>query len=114
MAARLVSQACHMMNRAVMIPTSGSTHSGGIPTWRLILSGFIVGFGGLLVCLVAERKDGSERTWVLLVGAGCYLGGALFGLAPWGKVNSNGQHYCRDKGWFHFANTVTQQYSQKA
>lgn len=83
---------------------------GFIPTWRLACSGLIVGFGGLLLCGAGERKDGSERVWVLVVSAGCYVGGALFGLAPWGKVNSRGQHYCGDKGWFHSRNTVSHKY----
>ena len=34
----------------------------------------------------------------------------LFSLAPWGKVNNTGQHYCGDKGWFHFSKIVTQQH----
>src|ERR1019366_1894076 len=81
-----------------------------IPTWRLVLCGVIMGGGSFAVCKYGERKGGSERMWVLFIGAGCYLGGFLFGLAPWGKVNSKGQHYCGDKGWFHSGEIVTQKH----
>ena len=74
------------------------------------MCGIIAGSGGLLVCVCGEHKDGRERTWLLFVGAGCYLGGFLFGLAPWGKLNDRGQHYCDDKGWFHVGKIVTQKH----
>ncbi len=77
---------------------------GRIPGWRLVVVAVIVGGSAFS----ANRWGG--RGWVLaLCGLG-YLGGALFGLAPWGKVNSEGQHYCGDKGWFHFSKIVTQKH----
>ena len=78
---------------------------GFIPTWRLVLCGIIAGSGGFLVFKNGERKDGSERTWTLFIGAGCYADGFLSGLAPWGKTNSRDQYYCGDKGPFHFCKT---------
>lgn len=77
---------------------------GCVPTWHLLVTALLVG-GSLFIF----NKWGN-RNWVLLL-CGCgYVGGVLFGLAPWGKTNCHGQHYCGDKGWFHFSDIVPQKY----
>jgi hypothetical protein len=75
---------------------------GRIPTWRLVLVVLIVGSSAV------TANSWGNRGWVLLLAGLGYAGGTLFGLAPWGKTNSDGQHYCGDKGWFHFSKIVAQ------
>jgi len=77
---------------------------GLVPVWRIAVANLIVIFG--FFCLI---KWG-ERRWGLALYFCCYLGAMLFGLAPWGKVNDKSQHYCGDKGWFHFSISVPPKY----
>lgn len=53
-------------------------------------------------------KRWSERGWSVSLSPCGYVCGVLFGLAPWGKTNYRGQHYCGDEGWFHFSVIVPQ------
>jgi hypothetical protein len=75
---------------------------GAIPRWRLAVVVVIVGGS-----TIGSHRWGG-RDWILLLCGVGYLTEVLFGLAPWGKRNSEGQHYCGDKGWFHFSKIVTQ------
>jgi len=77
---------------------------GLIPVWRILLGTLIIIFG--FFCLIRW----GERRWGLALYFCCCLSGVLFGLAPWGKVNDKGQHYCGDKGWFHFSISVPPKY----
>src|SRR5438876_5779558 len=70
---------------------------GFIPAWRLVFCGICFCCGALIIV----------RTGRLLRSLLFYAIGILLGFAPWGKVNSHGQHYCGDKGWFHRSNIVT-------
>jgi len=76
------------------------TLGGFIPLWRIIAGCLCFGLG---MCLTARRGP-------CVIGFILVVGGGLFALAPWGKVNYKGQHYCSDKGWFHFSGIVPQKY----
>ena len=77
---------------------------GCVPGWRLALVAVIVGSSAF-----AANRWG-DRDWVLLLAGLGYLGGALFGLAPWAKYNcQTGQPYCENKT-IHGGESVTQKY----
>jgi hypothetical protein len=102
-AARLVSQDCQPMNAAVMLVPITSIHCAGVSPcgdcWFLppLSAG---------ACLVANRWG--NYGWVLILCRRGYVGGTLFGVAPWCKTNDQGERYCGDKGWFHLSDKMPQ------
>jgi len=77
---------------------------GFVPRWRFFLC------IGMVISAFVFLDRLRDRWWGLFLYFCLFWGGILLGLAPWGKANSRGQHYCGDKGWFHFFVIVPQEH----
>ncbi len=80
---------------------------GFIPLWRLVFSGLCFCLGALAIVLAGRRLPARLGFGLSAL---FYATGTLLAFAPWVKVNSRGQHYCGDNGWFHSGIIVTGHY----